>query len=222
MELATLVKPTPGTLVVDVGSGLGGTARYLASEHNCQVTGLDLTNAYCRLAGRLSGWVGLSDRTEFRRGDALSMPFDDGIFDLAWTEHVQMNIADKIGFYREIHRVLRSGGRLAFHDIFAGDGGETYFPVPWAASPSISALARADKVRELLASLGFSELAWEDRTPQSVEWFRSALVRSKEHGRPPLGIQLLLGEDAPAKLQNILRNLEERRVVAIIGLFERA
>lgn len=54
----------------------------MASEYGCQVTGLDLTDAYCRLAARLSGWVGLSARTEFRRGDALSMPCDDGVFDL--------------------------------------------------------------------------------------------------------------------------------------------
>jgi SAM-dependent methyltransferase len=68
------------------------------------------------------------------------MPFDDGTFDAVWTEHVQMNIADKHAFYREIGRVTRSKGMLLFHDIFAGKGGPLHYPVPWAEESSISFL----------------------------------------------------------------------------------
>ena len=221
-ELAALVEPAPGTEILDLGSGLGGTARYLAHRHRCRVVGLDLTDAYCALARRLSAWVGLSERTEFRHGDALRNPFGNGTFDLAWTEHAQMNIADKRAFYGEIHRVLRPGGRLAFHDIFAGAGGEVHFPVPWASRPGLSALAPVDDVRALLASTGFAELSWQDRTARALDWCRAALERLRTQGPPPLGIHLLMGEDSQAKLQNMVRNLEEGRIAVAMAVVQRS
>lgn len=220
-ELASLVAPAPGTEILDVGSGLGGTARHLADRHGCRVVGVDLTEAYCALARRLSAWVGLSERTEFRCGDALRLPFGDGAFDLAWTEHAQMNIADKAAFYGEIHRVLRPAGRLAFHDIFAGDAGDVHFPVPWASRPALNALAPLDEVRRLLASTGFTEVRWEDRTARALAWFRAALERIRTQGPPPLGIHLLMGGDSREKLANMVRNLEEGRIVVAMAVLQR-
>ena len=89
----------PGSRVLDVGCGLGGSARYLAAEHQCQVTGIDLTQEYVDVADALAGMVGLRDRVAFRQASALEMPFDDASFDVVWTQHVQMNIADKQAFY---------------------------------------------------------------------------------------------------------------------------
>ncbi len=56
--------------------GLGGSARYLAEEHQCQVTGIDLTQEYVDVANALKSMVGLSDKVTFRQPSALEMPFD--------------------------------------------------------------------------------------------------------------------------------------------------
>ena len=125
VELARRASLTPGLRVLDVGCGLGGSARHLAAEHQCQVTGIDLTQEYVDVANALADLVGLRDRVAYRQASALEMPFDDGSFDIIWTEHVQMNIADKHAFYGEIGRVIRPKGLLLFHDIFLGDGAET-------------------------------------------------------------------------------------------------
>ena len=74
--------------------------------------------------------VGLSAKVEFIQGSALEIPFPDGSFDVVWTQHAQMNIADKRGFYSEMTRVLKPGGRLVLHDILQGEGGEPYYPLP--------------------------------------------------------------------------------------------
>lgn len=157
LELALRAGITPGLRVLDVGCGLGGSARYLATEHRCSVTGIDLTHDFVEVARALAEMVGLRDAVHFRQGSALALPFDDGAFDIAWTEHAQMNIADKRTFYAEIARVPAPCGRLVFHDIFQGGGGEPYFPVPWAGEASLSALETVPGVRRVLKDLGFED-----------------------------------------------------------------
>ena len=131
-ELIAFASVKPGLRVLDVGSGLGGPARVLASDKNCHVTGVDITKEFCEVATLLSKLTALAHVTEFRHGDATALPFEDGQFDLALTMQIQMNIEDKRRFYDEIFRVLKPGGRFVFQDIMSGPGGEIHLPVPWA------------------------------------------------------------------------------------------
>lgn len=213
VELASRAAIKPGAQVLDVGSGLGGSARYLAVAHQCQVTGIDLTQEYVDVANALARMVGLSDKVAFRRASALEMPFDDRTFDLVWTEHVQMNIADKHAFYREIGRVIRPRGVLLFHDIFEGQGGPLHYPVPWAEEPSISSLAAPEKVKAILEGLGFVIHEWVDTSEKSLQWVAAAMEKIKVSGPPPLGPHLLMGDTALKKFENAIRNLREGRFV---------
>ena len=142
IELAQQLPLDADTHVLDVGSGLGGASRYLALTYGCRVTGLDLTEAYCRVAQILADRLGLGSRVTYHHGSAVTMPFDDASFDVIWTQHAAMNIADKSTLYGEIRRVLRPGGVFACYDILAGPGGTPHFPVPWAREPSFSFSSR--------------------------------------------------------------------------------
>jgi ubiquinone/menaquinone biosynthesis C-methylase UbiE len=200
---------------------LGGSARYLAVEYGCHVTGIDLTQAYCDVATMLSQRLGISSRTVFHHGSALALPYAEATFDLVWTEHAQMNIADKEGLYKEMARVLKPGGRLAFHDVLQGSGGGVYFPVPWAGEPLISHLIPPEALRGLLESLGFRLLHWHDVTQEALVWFRQLVEQVKASGPPPLGTHLLQGADARVKLENQVRNLEEGRIVLLQAVLEK-
>ena len=221
VELAERASLQPGTRVLDVGCGLGGSARYLATERQCRVTGVDLTREYVEAATSLAELVGLKGRVEYRQASALDLPFDDRSFDAVWTEHVQMNIADKRAFYSELLRVLVPGGRLLFHDIFEGDGGPPHFPVPWAEESSISFLATPQAVRKILDELGYRTLAWEDRSSQSLDWFLAAVQKLKSSDPMPLGLHLLMGKTARAKFENVVRNLREGRITVVQAVAEK-
>lgn len=221
LEHARLAGLKPGLRVLDVGGGLGGPARTLAQEFGCMVEVLDLTEEYCRVGQVLTARTGLADHVSFRHGNALDMPFADGTFDLVWTQHSSMNIADKERLYHEISRVLRPGGCLALHEIMAGPVTPIHFPVPWARDPAISFLRPPADVRALLLDLGFREQAWMDRTADALAFFQSLAATAPPSGPHPLGLHLLLGTDFPTMVQNQVRNLQEQRITVIQGVFER-
>ena len=212
LELARAAQVDSTKRVLDVGSGVGGTSRCLAREFGCHVSGIDLTDEYCRVAAMLSDRVGLAGLVDYRQGDATSLPFPDASFDIVWTEHVAMNIPDKPKLYQEMYRVLKPGGTLAIHDILAGPSGPVLFPVPWARTPESSFLATPDELRGLLEKAGFDIADWSDKTDAARAWFIALAEKIRNQGVAPLGFHVLLGSDFPAMAQNQRRNLEEGRI----------
>ena len=222
ITLAARAGLTAGMRVLDVGGGIGGTARTLASAIGCTVTVLDLTEEYCRAGEMLTARTGLSDRVTFRHGDALALPFPDASFDAVWMQHASMNIPDKARLAVEVYRVLRPGGRFALHEVMAGPVQPVHFPVPWAREPSASFLQPPETVRAVIRAAGFDELAWVDETDAARDWFRHRLAGAPaQSGLPPLGIHLLIGADFGMRMRNILRNLDEERIAVIQAVFAR-
>lgn len=221
LELAREVCPVEGSLVLDVGSGLGGPSRCLALEFGCRVTGIDLSVEYCRVADMLARRLGLDSRVSYQHGNALEIPFEDAFFDLLWTQHTAMNIADKNRLYSEMWRVLKPGGALAVYDILAGTGGPVCYPVPWARGPSTSFLLSPDQMRDKLENTGFKIQTWRDTTETGRSWFRHLEDKIRAEGSPLLGIHLLLGPDFRLMAQNQLRNLEENRIALIEAVVRR-
>lgn len=198
--------------VLDVGSGLGGPSRQLASTYNCDITGIDLTADYCAFATEFARRLGLSDRVRYRQGSALAMPFADASFDVAYTQHVAMNIADKDALYREIRRVLKPGGRFGIYDLLQGEGGAVHFPAPWARDPATSHLASPDDMRRMLCAAGFEIVSWIDSSEAGKAWFKAVSRRIAEKGLPIVGTHLLMGEDFTEMAKNQVRNLTEDRI----------
>ena len=218
LEVAELGNLKASDLVLDVGCGLGGTARYLAKQYKCKVVGIDLTEEYISVGKKLTELVGLSNRVELRHGSALEIPYGDERFDIVWTEHVQMNIADKNRFYSEMARVLKPGGRLLFHDIFRGIGDPPFYPAPWAEDESISALATETEARSIIEQVGLEIEQWIVKVQESIEFFKRVSAQIEADGPPPIGIHLLMGDNAKDKLQNYVRNLCENRVSVALGI----
>ncbi len=211
IALAEAAKITAKDRVLDVGSGLGGPARLLARRYGCHVTGIDLTAELCDVADDLNHRVGLSDLVEIQEGNALDLPFDDGTFDVVWTQHVSMNIADKPRLFSEMRRVVKSGGRLAFFDILAGPNQPIHFPVPWAEDESVSFLATADETKTLVDLAGFKINVWEDVTHEAIAFYSQL---SQNVAPSPLGLQLLI-PNMPVKGANLKLNVDQGRIVII-------
>ena len=212
-QLADLAGITPGDEVLDAGSGIGGTARYLVERSGCHVVAVDLTEEYCQAARWLNQLAGLDDRITVRQGDVTDLPFEDATFTVVFSQHVQMNVADKARLYEEARRVLAGGGRLALWDIVAGEGGEPGFPLPWADRPGYSHLTTPDRLRTAIATAGFEIEQWNDLTEQAAATMQTLLTLPPS----PIGLQAFV-PDFESKASNLTAALADGRLRAVQGL----
>ncbi|NDH23274.1 MAG: class I SAM-dependent methyltransferase [Actinobacteria bacterium] len=163
----------PEDRVLDIGSGIGGPARRIASVVGCEVVGVDLTPSFVETAIALSELTGLADRTSFVVGDATRLEFSSR-FDAATLVHVGMNIPDKPAFFAAVADRLEPGARLGIYDLMAtGDPDGLSYPLPFASDASEAWVASPDA-------------------------YVAALVAA-----PPVSLATLMGPDFDAMFTNI-------------------
>jgi len=255
---------TTTTRVLDIGCGIGGTARYLHLTFGWDVTGVDLTRDFvdtgnalnARFLPQLSSSSSSKQQPheplpegaaapasiQLLHASALDLPFADHTFDVAWTEHVQMNVADKERFYGQASRVLKHGGPLAFHEgllasnapfpTAAAPSPPTY-PCPWAETADYSFLVTEDALRAAMVRSELHVVEWMDTTAATIDFLTKATqskpaklpmttptpsTKSKSSDPPPLGIHLLMGPNFRQKMRNHLQNLQQGCTRVVMGI----
>ena len=197
----------PGMRLLDVGCGLGGAARYFAHEHDCRVTGIDLSPEYVNVTNALAARIGLDERVSCELGSALALPFEPGSFDGAYIFHVGMNIENKAKLFAEVHRVLAPSGLFGIYDVMRLADGELSYPVPWASGPEFSFVADAATYRRLLVAEGFEVLKERNRRDFALEVFQQMRTRAAAAGPGPLGLHIVMGATAGQKVKNMVGDI---------------
>jgi len=214
-ELIDLSGFTPDMHILEVGCGIGGAARRLARETGCRVTGIDLSIEYIETARRLTQLLNMPEEITFLAGSALALPFADDTFDGAWSIQMNMNVADKQTWLKELFRVLKPGARLVLYEVCGHKNAPLHYPVPWAQQESMSFLVPPEPFREIILSAGFDIEVWHDKTDLAKEEFSQAKKPEGKPELPILGSYLLVGDDIRTKAYNLRCNLDEERVSLI-------
>lgn len=218
-ELLDQVRIEPGAAVLDIGSGIGGPARFIRTRYGAAVTGIDLTPDFVDTARRLSEALGVT--AEFRVGSALDLPFDAECFDVATLIHVGMNLPDKPRLFAEVARVLREGGVFAVYDVMRF-GAHPDFPLPWASEPEASFLDTPDAYAAAAAAAGFTCRARRDRGDMAKAFFAAMKARMEAEGPPAVGLPILMGEAAPAKVANMIAAVGRGDIAPVEMIFEKS
>lgn len=211
VELADRLPIKAGQLILDIGCGLGGPARYIAKRFQCNVSGIDITEPFVEAANKLTALLRMEGQVKIGQGDGQRLPYPDSQFDGAYTQHVTMNVADRPRFFAEAYRVLKPRAFFALTEHGLGPKGDPHYPVPWSADGSGSHLVTPSETRGILEKTGFEAIVVEDTGAKYFAGYKQAIEKAEKGALPPLGIHILLGENALQKTRNAARNIEERR-----------
>jgi ubiquinone/menaquinone biosynthesis C-methylase UbiE len=100
--------------VLDLGSGIGGPARYLAKTYGCKVTGIDLSKANYEVAEEKTKEAGLDNLVNFVYGNAMYIPLPDESVTHAYGCDAWSYIPDKLELFKGVYRVLKPSGLISF------------------------------------------------------------------------------------------------------------
>ena len=188
--MASAVHLGSETRVLDLGCGYGSTARYLAANFGCRVTGTNISEKELHLARERAAEAGLTHLLSFEYEDFHRLAYPEGSYDVVWSQEAFLHAADKNAVLSECRRVLKHNGSLIFTDILVrrdtpGEDRERIYervksPDMWDLDDYRSALARL----ELTIS---REEDWSQYVARSYGWVRDRLRDNREALLPRIG-----------------------------------
>lgn len=204
-DMLELAQFTLGDRVLDIGCGIGGPARLIAQVCQSPTIGLDLSMDYCLAANLISDQLNVSDQTGFVQGNAIHLPFADNSFDGIWTQHVTMNIENKVMLFSEFTRVLKPGGKLVMYEVFLSSDNTKppHYPLPWSVEGAHSFLDTPDSHRRIMDTHHFSITHFDCVSTSALLSVNQLLQRFQQNrlNKPNLGI--LLCEHYRSMMENL-------------------
>lgn len=195
--------------VLDIGCALGGAARFVASNYQARVIGIDLNGEYIETGNVLSQWLQLTEKVKLLQASALQLPFIDQCFSKAYMMHVGMNIADKTSLFNEVSRVLNPSSYLGIYDIIRQKQGALSYPVPWASTAKNSYVATLTQYKQALHSAGFEVIRVNNRYQFALEFFNKLISANNQQNHSALSIHTLIKTESNIKMVNMLTNIKQ-------------
>ncbi len=175
-RMARLAGISPADRVVDLACYIGGPARHLARECQCEVVGVDISEVHIVVAEKLTELVDLQERVTFMCESADAVPLPDESFTVAWS---QCSFPQDLSWLTEMDRLLKPGGRLAFTGVIRREGCE---------DPELLPLR---EICQKVEAMGYRVVAAEDISQMDLEhgWLPAlAKLRANEaHYRELMG-----------------------------------
>ena len=189
-EAFEVLQLQPGSRVLDVGSGIGGPARYIAAKTGVHVTALELQPDLHEVALELTARCGLSSRVKHVCGNILDGTAADS-YDAIISFLCFLHIPDRAKLFEACRAALKPGGVMYIEDF--GKSRSLSADEAMALSVKVQCAALPDRAEyeTHLVSAGFPDVsmndvtdAWKDFTASRLAVFRTARPRNIEvHGR---------------------------------------
>ena len=182
-----------GSHCIDLGAGIGGTSRYLASSFNCNVRSIELSTNIAGVGKTLNVFLNMTDKVEYTVGD-LTRLFSDythwnSTFDFGFSQLVFLHISNKDALFQSISSVMKSGALVYIEDFFKHGNGDLVFSehenrvLKDDISVPVNSLLTVDEYKSIVKKYGFEIEEWNDKTKEWTEfvWNRYENYLQQEH-----------------------------------------
>ncbi|MEZ6090334.1 MAG: methyltransferase domain-containing protein [Pirellulaceae bacterium] len=167
--------------VLDMGSGYGGAARYLAERFGCRVVALNLSEAENERCRKLNAKQSLDDRVEVVDGSFEQVPAEDSSFDLVWSQDAILHSGNRPLVIQEVSRVLKPGGRFVFTDPMQADTCPEGVLQPILDRIHLSTLGSPNFYRQQCRQHRLTEVDFEEATDQLVRHYSCVLDQTQRN-----------------------------------------
>ncbi|PSK90248.1 glycine/sarcosine N-methyltransferase [Murinocardiopsis flavida] len=178
-RMADKLELTPDTAVVDLGSGYGGSARFLARTYGCRVTCLNLSEVENDRNRAMNRAAGLDHLIDVVDGSFEEIPLQDNGFDVVWSQDALLHSGDRARVVEEAVRVLRPGGRLVFTDPMAADGAASEALRPILERLHLDTMATPGFYEAEARRLGLTKVEFDDLSPQLPRHYGRVLAETE-------------------------------------------
>ncbi|MDF3293078.1 SAM-dependent methyltransferase [Streptomyces silvisoli] len=177
----------PGRTVLDLGSGYGGAARYLAQSFGCRVVALNISDVQNRRHRALNARHGLDALIDVVTGSFDDIPAPNGRFDVVWTQEALVHSGDRAHMLSEAVRVLSPGGALVLTDVMAADDAHQEALRPVCERLNVTDLPTPDFVRVQLARLGLGQVRFDDLSENLLPHYARLTEQVRRNGEELTG-----------------------------------
>lgn len=200
--------------VLEIGSGLGGPARYLAHTVGCQVTALELRQELHDAALDLTRRVRLNGRVSHLRGDALTQPFEVGRFDAVLSWLAVHQIPERPHLVERMGQAVRQGGRIYIEDLTIRDLSSREEYMTMRDLLKAATLTDAEDFAQEIEDAGFAEIDMTDMTPSWAAFCRARVTAFAENRERHLRVH---GEELTARLEQYFATVERLFTSGTLG-----
>lgn len=203
-------------ILLDLGGGIGGVARVIATRLKCKVISLDYSLNYNITGKKLTEMCNIKN-VFYINADATSIPLKNHSCETLLLQHLNMNIRDKEKLFQECFRVLKPNGKIIFHEWFIKDeslGKALKFPLPWSETVKFSFLAKLSNFLDLATKYRFEVIKLEDDSNQALNFYKK-IYKEKNFSNP------IFSKRNPEQIfKNIISALEENILEVYLGVLK--
>lgn len=178
-RMASRLEITPQTRIIDIGSGYGGAARFLAKTYGCHVTALNLSEVENRRNREMNKVQGVDHLIDVIDGSFEDIPLPDSSFDIAWSQDAILHSGDRETVIEEVGRLLKHNGNFVFTDPMMADDCPKSVLQPILDRIHLETLGSPEFYRDVTKRFGMKEVSLEDHTPQLATHY-SRVLRETE------------------------------------------
>lgn len=180
-KIASLLKLDENSRVLDIGAGYGGMARYLVKHTGCQVDCLNLSQVQNQRHQQLNQLQGLAAKIHIIEGNFEAIPAAKQQYDVVLSQDAILHSGDRRQVFKEVARVLKSGGEFIFTDPMQSDHCPPRILQPVLERLNLASMGSISFYTQLAAEVGLENIQIIEMTEQLIKHYRHILQATEQH-----------------------------------------